>query len=72
MYAIPMAFVGFALIRLAAISVAVSKPVIDPRIAVPVLFIIASIFGWIGIGVGFCLGNETHLHAKSLTLVTLG
>ena len=53
LYAIPMSFVGFALLRLAAISLAKESTFIDARIAVPLMFIIASLFAWIGWGVSF-------------------
>lgn len=48
MFTVPMTFVGFAIIRMAVVSVALSKPFNDPRIIVPVMFMAASMCGWAG------------------------
>ena len=45
---IPMAFVGFVALRLAAISIATQSDAIDPRTLAPSLFLLASAFSWLG------------------------
>ena len=74
MFTIPMTFVGFTIIRLAAVSFALEQSYWDPRGAVPFAFIFASMFAWIG-WVSIVYGLEKmklSLHEKSLVMVSLG
>jgi len=72
MYSIPMTFVGFAIIRMAVISFALSKPFDDPRIVVPVLFIAASVCGWAGWLLTIHGFKKESEQKKALKLVTAG